>query len=49
VTGQTDAALDGAIILMHAGEPSTAAAVPSILENLRRRKFTCVTVSRLLE
>jgi peptidoglycan/xylan/chitin deacetylase (PgdA/CDA1 family) len=43
-----DSQLEGAIILMHVGEPSTAHALPAILENLRQRGFHLVTVSDLL-
>jgi len=49
VTGRPDSALDGAIILMHVGEPATAAAVPAILANFRQRGFKMETVSELLK
>jgi peptidoglycan/xylan/chitin deacetylase (PgdA/CDA1 family) len=48
VTGKPDAALDGAIVLMHVGEPATAAAVPAIVADLQRRGFKFATVSELL-
>ncbi len=48
ITGKTNAALDGAIVLLHVGEPATAAAVAPILENLRSRNLSLVTVSTLL-
>lgn len=49
ITGKADAALQGAIILMHVGEPSTAVALPSIVADLQRRGFTLVSVSDLLD
>ena len=49
IVNQTDAQLDGAIILMHVGERSTAEALPSIIENLQSRSFHLVTVTKLLE
>jgi peptidoglycan/xylan/chitin deacetylase (PgdA/CDA1 family) len=48
ITGKTDAELDGAIILMHVGEKSTADALPTIIADLQRRGFRLVTVSTLL-
>jgi peptidoglycan/xylan/chitin deacetylase (PgdA/CDA1 family) len=48
ITGKTDAELDGAIILMHVGEKSTADALPAIITNLQGRGFRLVTVSKLL-
>ena len=48
ITGKSDAQLEGAIILMHVGEPATAEALPEILRTLQRRGFEVVTVSRLL-
>ena len=48
ITGKSDADLDGAIILMHVGERSTAVALPAIIENLQARGFHLVTVSKLL-
>lgn len=41
-------ALDGAIILMHVGEISTAEAVPQIIRGLRAMGFEFVTVDELL-
>ena len=49
ITTKTDAQLDGAIILMHVGEKSTADALPVIIANLQGRGFRLVTVSKLLE
>jgi peptidoglycan/xylan/chitin deacetylase (PgdA/CDA1 family) len=49
ITGKSDAELDGAIILMHVGEKSTADALPAIIANLQGRGFRLVTVSKLLE
>ena len=49
ITGKTDAELDGAIILMHVGEKSTADALPVIIADLQGRGFRLVTVSKLLE
>lgn len=48
ITSKTDAELDGAIILMHVGEKSTAAALPAIIADLQGRGFKLVTVSTLL-
>jgi peptidoglycan/xylan/chitin deacetylase (PgdA/CDA1 family) len=48
ITSRSDAELDGAIILMHVGEPSTAEALPAIIANLQSRGFQLVTVSTLL-
>jgi len=48
ITGKSDAELDGAIILMHVGEKSTAYALPTIIADLQRRGFRLVTVSTLL-
>ena len=48
VTSKTDAQLDGAIILMHVGEKSTADALPVIIANLQGRGFRLVTLSNLL-
>ncbi|MDB6134805.1 MAG: pdaA [Verrucomicrobiales bacterium] len=47
VTSATDADLDGSIVLMHVGEPSTAAALPGILRNLQSRGFRIVKISHL--
>ena len=49
ITGKSDAELDGAIILMHVGERSTADALPAIIANLQARGFHLVTISKLLE
>ncbi len=48
IAHRSDAQLDGAIILMHVGEPATAEALPEILSGLQRRGFELVTISRLL-
>ena len=45
ILGQTDEALDGAIILAHAGYPETCAALPGIIRSLRARGFDFVTLS----
>lgn len=49
ITSKTDAELDGAIILMHVGEKSTADALPMIIADLQNRGFQLVTISKLLE
>jgi peptidoglycan/xylan/chitin deacetylase (PgdA/CDA1 family) len=49
IVRKSDTDLDGAIILLHVGEPSTAAALPEIISNLQRRRFHLVTVSILLD
>jgi peptidoglycan/xylan/chitin deacetylase (PgdA/CDA1 family) len=49
VTNKTDADLDGAIVLMHVGEKSTADALPVIIADLQGRGFELVTVSTLLQ
>jgi peptidoglycan/xylan/chitin deacetylase (PgdA/CDA1 family) len=49
ITRKSDSELDGAIILMHVGEKSTADALPAIIANLQGRGFHLVTVSKLLE
>jgi peptidoglycan/xylan/chitin deacetylase (PgdA/CDA1 family) len=49
ITSKSDADLDGAIILMHVGERSTADALPAIIANLQDRGFHLVTVSTLLQ
>ena len=49
ITGKSDAELDGAIILMHVGEKSTADALPAIIANLQGRGFKLVTISELLD
>ncbi len=48
ITSKTEAELDGAIILMHVGEKSTADALPAIIADLQGRGFRLVTVSTLL-
>jgi peptidoglycan/xylan/chitin deacetylase (PgdA/CDA1 family) len=48
ITGQTDAQLDGEIILMHIGNATTADALPTIIQNLQNRGFKVVTVSQLI-
>ena len=48
IVRHSDAQLDGAIILMHVGEPATAEALPEILRALQRRGFELATISRLL-
>ena len=45
VTGQPDQVLDGAIVLFHVGNESTARALPEILRILKARHFECVVVS----
>jgi len=47
VTGRNDEEIEGGIILMHVGEPSTVQAVPAILSNLASRGFSMVKVSKL--
>jgi peptidoglycan/xylan/chitin deacetylase (PgdA/CDA1 family) len=49
ITKQTDAQLDGQIILMHILNSTTAEALPLIIKNLQERGFGLVTVSKLLE
>jgi peptidoglycan/xylan/chitin deacetylase (PgdA/CDA1 family) len=46
--GDPDRYLDGAIILMHVGEPGTAAAVPLLIRSLRERGFQLVTVDEIV-
>ncbi len=48
ITKQTDAQLDGQIILMHIGSATSAEALPAIIKNLKARGFKIVTVSQLL-
>ena len=48
ITSRTDEQLDGAIVLMHVGEPATAEALPAIIANLQSRGFQLVTVSKLM-
>jgi peptidoglycan/xylan/chitin deacetylase (PgdA/CDA1 family) len=49
ITSKTDDQLDGAIVLMHVGERSTADALPAIIANLQGRGFRLVTISKLLQ
>jgi peptidoglycan/xylan/chitin deacetylase (PgdA/CDA1 family) len=49
ITGQSDAALDGEIILMHIGSPTSADALPLIIENLQGRGFKIVPVSEIIK
>jgi len=49
VCNRTDAELNGAIILMHVGEPATAAALPTILAGFKARGLKNVPVSTLLK
>lgn len=49
VTGYSDSQLDGAIILMHVGNPTSGDALGPIIENLQSRGFKIVTVSELLK
>jgi peptidoglycan/xylan/chitin deacetylase (PgdA/CDA1 family) len=49
IIGQSDAQLDGAIILLHVGSRATAEALPTIIANLQSRGFQLVTISKLLE
>lgn len=49
VTSRSNEDLDGAIILLHVGERSTAEALPAIIANLQSRGFQLVTVSTLLQ
>ncbi|NWJ44787.1 MAG: polysaccharide deacetylase family protein [Chloroflexi bacterium] len=48
INGQTDAQLDGAIILMHIGAQTSAEALPLIIQKLQARGFKIVTVSQLI-
>lgn len=48
ITGLRNDELDGAIVLMHVGEPSSAAALPAIIADLQRRGFQMGTISELL-
>ena len=48
ITRLSETDLDGAIVLMHVGERSTAEALPAIIANLQGRGFQLVTVSELL-
>ncbi|MGI8908745.1 MAG: polysaccharide deacetylase family protein [Candidatus Sumerlaeaceae bacterium] len=47
--GDADSYLDGAIILMHVGEPDTARAVPLLIKALRQRGFRLVTVEEIVK
>ena len=44
-----DRFLDGAIILMHVGEPATLDALPRIIQGLRQRGFELVTVDGIVK
>lgn len=48
ITKQTDAQLDGEIVLMHLGNATSGDALPVILENLTSRGFKVVTISKLI-
>jgi peptidoglycan/xylan/chitin deacetylase (PgdA/CDA1 family) len=48
ITTQPDQVLDGAIVLFHVGNESTARALPEILRILKARHFECVFVSFLI-
>ena len=48
VTSQPDKILDGAIVLLHVGNTSTARALPEILRVLKARHFEFVSVTRLI-
>jgi peptidoglycan/xylan/chitin deacetylase (PgdA/CDA1 family) len=48
-TRTLDAARPGGIVSLHFGHPGTIAALPSILDGLRERSLTPVTVSKLLQ
>jgi peptidoglycan-N-acetylmuramic acid deacetylase len=48
ITKQTDAQLDGQIILMHLGNATSGDALPVILQNLTSRGFKVVTISKLI-
>lgn len=49
IASKSDAQFDGAIILMHVGERSTADALPAVIANLQGRGFRFVTISELLQ
>jgi peptidoglycan/xylan/chitin deacetylase (PgdA/CDA1 family) len=49
IVSQSEAQLDGAIIVMHVGSRATAEALPPIIANLQSRGFQLVTLSKLLE
>ena len=48
ITKQTDAQLDGQIVLMHLGNATSGDALPAILQNLTSRGFKIVTISQLI-
>jgi peptidoglycan/xylan/chitin deacetylase (PgdA/CDA1 family) len=48
IAAQPDQVLDGAIVLFHVGNESTAHALPEILRILKARHFECVFVSFLI-
>jgi peptidoglycan/xylan/chitin deacetylase (PgdA/CDA1 family) len=48
ITEQPDQVLNGAIVLFHVGNESTARALPEILRNLKARHLECVVVSSLI-
>lgn len=48
ITKQTDAQLDGEIVLMHLGNATSGDALPLILQNLTSRGFKVVTISKLI-
>jgi len=48
ITAQPDQVLDGAIVLFHVGNESTARALPEILRILKARHFECVVISSLI-
>lgn len=43
-----DEDLDGAVVLMHVGEPATAAVVPYLIRTLHARGFRCVPISQMI-
>ncbi|MBX7244369.1 MAG: polysaccharide deacetylase family protein, partial [Candidatus Sumerlaeaceae bacterium] len=47
--GDPDHYLDGAIVLMHIGLPSTAHAIPPMVAELKKRGFKLVTLEELLD
>jgi peptidoglycan/xylan/chitin deacetylase (PgdA/CDA1 family) len=49
IISESDADLDGAIILFHVGVRSTADALPRIIANLQGCGFRLATISKLLE
>lgn len=48
ITMKKDADLDGAIVLWHAGEPSTAIVIPYLIQALKARGFQLATVSQVI-